>query len=190
MSRSRRSTKASVRIATYTAVAFPIGLAALLFLASATSSTSTSGAGVTEANRPVIFVFLAAFGAATWVLGTSAMFCIVAAPSLLPLGEQTARAYLFGDYAAAPPEVMATRMRHPVVSNEESSPSVRQLLEAGFLKLPLMMFCAPWLLGYLFQPVVYRPAEAVAVAMMGLVVIGWSVLLVIRASSPLREREA
>jgi hypothetical protein len=180
---------ASVRIDTYTAVAFPIGLAALLFVATATSSTSTSGAGVTEANRPATFVFLAAFGAAAWVLGTSTMFCIVAAPSLLPLGGRTATAYLYGDYGTAPPEVHDERMRHPAVRNGGSSLSVRQLLEAAFLKLPVMMFCAPLLLGYLFQSVAYRPAEAAAVAIMGLVVIGWSVLLVIRASLPLRERE-
>jgi hypothetical protein len=66
------------------------------------------------------------------------------------------------------------------------SPSRRLTLAVAlffqaFLVLPLFVFVAPLLLGWLLQPIVYRPGEAEAVAVMGVVVVDWSVFLVWRA---------
>jgi hypothetical protein len=126
---------------------------------------------------------MASFAVFGWILGTSAMFSIFLAPARLPRVAQPCAAVIVRGprYAAASPD---GRWRNdPAVTGDDRSISVPRLFGLALVELPLFLFLAPMLLGWLLQGEVYRPPEAASVAVMAVVVTAWSLLLVGRARS-------
>ena len=165
------------RIAGYCAIVVPIAVVILVF-AWTWSSSAGSGAGLDEGDRPIGFVMLAVLGVGGWLMGTTAMASLFLATTRLPdVARVFATTVVRGPrYAASigdgpwpdAPVAMADDM------------SVPHLLFLAFFELPLLLFVAPMLVGWLAQGGVYRPEEATIVAVMAAVATAWTVYLLVR----------
>ncbi len=172
----------SLRVVGLSAIAVPLTVGIVLFLVTWRSS-ATSGAGLSEENRPIGFILMAAFAAFGWVLGSSAMFSIFLAPRGLPrVAQPCATLIVRGpQYIASFPD---GRWRDdPAVTDSDRSISMPRLLGLALVELPLFLFLAPMLLGWLLQGDVYRPPEVASVVVMTFAVTAWSALLVARVRS-------
>lgn len=162
------------RIAAFATFAVPLVFVVALFGATALSR-ATSGAGLSEDDRPIGFVLMAVIAAAGWVIGTSLIASVHVRSARLPRGV--------GAFASC---VIWRSARPPTDESFATSLTTPRLLWLAVVELPLFLFLAPILLGLLLQPVVYRPVEAGSVLAMGVVVAGWSAVLI---ASVLRSLE-
>ena len=154
----------------------PLAIVALMLLLA--SSPTHSGAGLKDSDRPLAFILMSLFGAVGWVLDTSIVVAIFIGPTVLPsllrifamYGLLGSRSGFWPDGTQAAP---APRMLEFA--------STGQLLSTALFTLPAFAFLAPMLLGWLvFRPSVYWPVEALAVAIMGIAIVGWSTWLLAR----------
>ncbi len=140
----------------------PVGIALACFLG-ALLLPQSSGAGISDSNRPIAFILLALTGAVGWIVGAAD----VAGPYLeLSRLPNTARVL-----------VAAVARPTPTPRQGPARQGQAQRLVNALIARSALMFIAPMLLGWLFQPGVYRPVEAAIVAAMGLVVVAWSAVL-------------
>jgi hypothetical protein len=169
-----------VRLAASAVVVVSLSVCIAAFFASALSQAS-SGAGLAEAHRSIGFLAMAVFAVVGWILGTSAIFSIFVNPKRLPAPvRRLAVIIVFGPHRGA--SRVGENLDEPVVVGNTSRVSVRRLLGLAFIELPLFLFLAPLLLGWLLQPVVYRPPETAAVGTMAVVLVTWTVFLAVRAA--------
>jgi hypothetical protein len=167
----------SDRPAAWIAVIVPAVLWVVLFVATATSAAA-SGAGMSDDNRPIGFFMLAALGAGGWLIGTAGMFVVVRPPERLPRIIR-----LFAVQVVYGPAAVASVAAEVPLSTGSDGLSILHLLWLAIVVFPVLTFLGPFLLGYLLQPAVYRPAEYAAVLAMGVVVVGWTAWLLRRAPS-------
>lgn len=158
------------RLASAATLGIPVGLTILVFLVTWLNAT-TSGAGMSEGNRPIMVFMLAAFGAFGWFIATSALYAVHRRADGLP---RTARVY-------ALQLVWGPSSNRDGTLPARTTATVRQLVGLAAVLLPVLMFTPPMLLGWLTQRGVWRLEEAAAVGVMGVVVVAWSLFLVMRA---------
>ena len=117
---------------------------------------------------------------AGWVVGTSTAFALLRPPSELPLGLRHVADYLARG-APDPRRVAAIAER----DGPAGARSREGDIGGGLVNSAVLLFCllpwAPFLLGWLVRGGVVRPVEAAAVVAMGVVSIGWTVILILRA---------
>jgi len=178
MERDAIQTMRSIRLATSLAVIVPSIVVAVAFLTSSLSH-ATSGAGLSEANRPIGFLMMAVAAAGCWIIGTSGMFSLFVATSRLPAAVRVSAIEIVFGMRSTPPR--PHNLDEPFITRHESRVSVGGLLILAFFTFPLFLFLAPLLLGWLLRPGVYRPLEMTAVGAMGVVVVAWTAFLLLRA---------
>jgi hypothetical protein len=160
------------RLAAAATLLVPVTLAAVVFVLMCLGQSS-SGAGLSAGNRPVMAILMSAFGAFGWFIATSALYALHRPARELP---RTARAYGLHMIWGAGAGALDSRPAR-------TTARIRDLLGLAIVKLPLFMFLPPLLLGLLFQPDVWHADEAVAVGVMGAFVLGWSLFLTARAAA-------
>ena len=158
------------RLANIVSVVIPLFVVVGMFLL-AWLGHASSGAGMSDSNRPVGFIMLACGGALNWLIGATYFARLHVAGERLPRPVRSLRSRIRRDLARR-------AGADPATEAPDLPPSIGDLL-GGTLAMSLVwLWMAPMLLGWLLQPGVYRPAEAAGVALMGLVVLGWSAILV------------
>ena len=138
---------------------------------------TTSGAGISEADRPLFYVVVACFGLFGWVLGTSALFSIFMPAARLPRPMCLGAAMLVRGQSSG----WSANLDIPAIASDAPRVSALRLLLLAFLELPAFLFLLPMLLGWLLQTGVYRPVEAATVAAMGVLAWVWSAFVLTQA---------
>jgi uncharacterized membrane protein YdjX (TVP38/TMEM64 family) len=157
-------------LASAATIGVPFGLVIFMFVGTWLGN-STSGAGLSEDNRPIAVYMLSGIGAFGWFMATSALYAVHRPADGLP---RTARAFAMNviwDSHSNQDGTLAAR----------TTASIGRLIGLALVLLPLLMFLPPLMLGLLAQGRAWRAEEAASVVVMGAIVGSWSVFLAERA---------